>query len=109
MKYIMREINRINEIMKAIDEIDAEYFGPIDDDNRRKFKNNQLGYYTVEVGYYDDEYTFNPYSDQEKMINICNTLNTIRKDFSERCLELHKEAVDKIEYSIKNNLRVENE
>ena len=105
MKYIVKGIDEINKIMKAIDAIDEEYFGKIDDSDRRKFKNGQLGYYDVEVGFYDDEYTFHPYSDQEKMKAIFNVLNIIRSDFSEMCIELHKRAIDKLEYSIENKLK----
>lgn len=105
MKYIVKGIDEINKIMKAIDAIDENYFGKIDDSDRRKFKNGQLGYYDVEVGFYDDEYTFYPYSDQEKMKAIYNVLNIIRSDFSEMCIELHKSAIDKLEYSIENKLK----
>lgn len=108
MKYLLRGINEINKIIEAIDAIDKDYFG--EDDPRSRFKDNQIGYYHVEVGPYDDEYTFYPYSNQEEMKNINNVLNILRKDFSERCLELHKKAIDKLEYSInsiKNNLKVE--
>lgn len=108
MKYLLKGIKEINEIIKAIDAIDKDYFG--EDDPRNRFKDNQIGYYHVEVGPYDDEYTFYPYSNQEEMKNINNVLNILKKDFSERCLELHKKAIDKLEYSInsiKNNLKVE--
>ena len=106
MKYLLKGINEINETLKAIDDIDRYYFGKVDDSTTRQFKDNQFGYYEVEVGPYDDEYTFHPYNDQERMKTIYNTLNIVRKDFSERCLELHKKAVEKLEYSIKNNLEV---
>lgn len=108
MKYLMEGINRLHKIIEAIDDIDKDYF---DEENpRNRFKDNQIGYYHVEVGPYDDEYTFYPYSNQEEMKNINNVLNILKKDFSERCLELHKIAIDKLEhsiYSIKNNLKVE--
>lgn len=107
MKYILSEINRLNEIIKAIDTIEEDYFGSVEDNPRRRFKDNQIGYYHVEVGHYDDEYTFYPYSNQEEMKSINNVLNILRKDFSERCLELHKTAIDKLECSIKNDLKVE--
>lgn len=106
MKYLLKGIKEINGTLKAIDDIDEYYFGKIDDSTTRQFKDNQFGYYDVEVGPYDDEYTFHAYDDQERMKTIYNTLNIIRKDFSERCLELHKKVVEKLEYSIKNNLEV---
>lgn len=105
MKHIVKGIDEINKIMKAIDAIDEEYFGKLDDSDRRKFKNGQLGYYDVYVGHYEDEYTFYPYSDQEKMKAIYNVLNIIRSDFSEMCIELHKRAIDKLEYSIENEFK----
>lgn len=103
MKYLLKGIKEINETLKAIDDIDEHYFGDLDDSTTRKFKDNQFGYYDVEVGPYDDEYTFHAYDDQERMKTIYNTLNIIRKDFSEMCLELHKAAVEKLEHSIKKN------
>lgn len=106
MKYLLKGIKEINETLKTIDDIDKHYFGKIDDNTTRQFKDNQFGYYDVEVGPYDDEYTFHPYDDQERMKTIYNTLNIIRKDFSEICLELHKKVVEKLEHSIKNNLEV---
>lgn len=108
MKYLMEGINRLHKIIEAIDAIDKDYFD--EENHKNRFKDNQIGYYHVEVGPYDDEYTFYPYSNQEEMKNINNVLNILKKDFSERCLELHKIAIDKLEhsiYSIKNNLEVE--
>ena len=79
MKYLLKGINEINETLKAIDDIDRYYFGKVDDSTTRQFKDNQFGYYEVEVGPYDDEYTFHPYNDQERMKTIYNTLKKKKK------------------------------
>lgn len=92
--------------MEAIDFIDEIYFGNIDNSYSRQFKDGQLGYYKIEEGPYDDDFTFCPYSNQEKMKAIYNVLKILRRDFSERCLELNKKAVDKLEYNLNNDLKI---
>ena len=107
MKHILEVIYKINKTMETIDFIDEMYFGNIDNSHSRKFKDGQLGYYKIESGPYNDDFTFHPYDDQEKMKAIFNVLKILRRDFSERCLELNKKAVDKLEYSLNNDLKIE--
>lgn len=96
--------------MEAIDFIDERYFGDIDNSYRRQFKDGelgcQIGYYKIEEGPYDDDFIFCPYKDQEKMKAIYNVLKILRRDLSERCLELNKKVVDKLEYNLNNNLKI---
>jgi hypothetical protein len=86
------------KVLESLSEIEKSYFGQ--DSNLcevHKIHDGKIGTYSITVGAYDDEYEFNPYSDQEEAKRIHNALIALRSYVKRDQLESLKNKVLSLE------------
>lgn len=90
------------KVLESLSEIEKSYFGQDSECNEvHKIHDGKIGTYSITVGAYDDEYEFNPYSDQEEAKRIHNALIALRSYVKRDQLESLKNKVLSLENATK--------